>query len=549
MKQTKKLLRLGSLAILVFTVVVALKVTNVHALDNDFSDGITVDSKLDTADDNVGDGICDDGSGNCTLRAAIEEANNDSDASVITFNITGTSDFQINGHDGFTIDRQNDFQAITEPLTINGYSQPGASANSGLIGQPFNGTVLIKIDGTNTTGANLGLQIKATDVEVKGLSIVSTTAGLVIEDADGVQVSGMLIGLSPDGSATGNNQAGIVVIDSTDVTIGGGAPAVRNVISYNDLLGYGNGQSILTQPSGPTTSMSGLVVQGNYLGTGLNGKADPSEVTKNASGVILQGVGDGTLIGGVQPQQANIISGVRGVGVGVISYSLSGIGAALIPQKVSILGNKISAVQPRDISGNGGPNFVGLGVDLGGLEDTSNPPDGPDVYDLGITQNDADDLDTGANNYINFPVLNSVSQKDDQTTINFNLDAADSPTNQYRIELFANDTADETGYGEGQTFLGALTVSNGDNQQATLTLPAGLNIVGKSITATTTAVDSSAQSGFGATSEFAKNVVAVAHSNATLAQTGANITLLSLIGLCLTLVTGSVILQRKFSKS
>ncbi len=69
----------------------------VQASDNNFSDGITVDSKLDTADSNVGDNICDDGSGNCTLRAAIEESNATAGTQTIKFNLTGTADF-INGH-------------------------------------------------------------------------------------------------------------------------------------------------------------------------------------------------------------------------------------------------------------------------------------------------------------------------------------------------------------------------------------------------------------------------------------------------------------------
>lgn len=35
----------------------------------------TVDSTGDGGDSNTADGVCDDGSGNCTLRAAIELAN------------------------------------------------------------------------------------------------------------------------------------------------------------------------------------------------------------------------------------------------------------------------------------------------------------------------------------------------------------------------------------------------------------------------------------------------------------------------------------------
>ncbi len=45
--------------------------TPAHAVDNTY----TVDSMLDTSDANPGDFVCDDGAGNCTFRAAIEEVN------------------------------------------------------------------------------------------------------------------------------------------------------------------------------------------------------------------------------------------------------------------------------------------------------------------------------------------------------------------------------------------------------------------------------------------------------------------------------------------
>ncbi len=40
-----------------------------------YSQNFTVTSTADVVDANLGDGICDDGSGNCTLRAAIQESN------------------------------------------------------------------------------------------------------------------------------------------------------------------------------------------------------------------------------------------------------------------------------------------------------------------------------------------------------------------------------------------------------------------------------------------------------------------------------------------
>ena len=50
----------------------------------------TVNSATDAIDAAPGDGICDDGSGNCTLRAAITEANaNVGFHDIIQFNIPG----------------------------------------------------------------------------------------------------------------------------------------------------------------------------------------------------------------------------------------------------------------------------------------------------------------------------------------------------------------------------------------------------------------------------------------------------------------------------
>lgn len=546
MKQTLKLLTISALTAGLFMLV---KAPSVHAADNNLTDGITVDSKLDTGDAAIGDGICDDGNGNCTLRAAMQEANDDPDVSTIRFNLSGASDFTVHGQNGYTFSPATALPDVNTSMVIDGYSQTGASVNTGLIGSPFNGKVLIQIDGANVSGLNLGLHVINSTTTVKGLSIVHTLGAIIVEQgSDGTVIEGNLLGLSPNGAAEGNEQAGIIVMDSDNVTIGGATASARNVISYNDTAGFGGGSSIATQPSGPSSQISNLIIKGNYLGTSLNGKADASEKSKNAAGITLQGVASNSTIGGVQAQEANIIDGTRGGGVILANYSLSALNFVLNPEKVSILGNKIINTSARDLS-PGGPNFIGLGIELGELDDSSNPPDGPDSFDFGVNLNDLGDVDTGPNNYINFPVLGSVVQKDDKATVNFSLDAADSPVNQYRVELFANDTANESGYGEGQVFLGAFTVSNGNNQQSVVTLPAGLNIVGRSISATTTAVDSTTQSGFGATSEFAKNVTAADSAASTLAQTGTNVSLLSLIGLGLTLVTGAIMLQRKFSRN
>ena len=53
-------------------------------LSNLSAQTFTVNSNGDTADASPGDTSCDDGAGNCTLRAAIEEANATGGATAIT---------------------------------------------------------------------------------------------------------------------------------------------------------------------------------------------------------------------------------------------------------------------------------------------------------------------------------------------------------------------------------------------------------------------------------------------------------------------------------
>jgi hypothetical protein len=110
---------------------------------------------------------------------------------------------------------------------------------------------------------------------------------------------------------------------------------------------------------------------------------------------------------------------------------------------------------------------------------------------------------------MNFPVISSVTSTNGQATITYDLDINDAEAGAtgYRVEFFANDSADPTGYGQGQTYLGYDTVA-GDvsGKQVTITLPAGVD-GSKYITATTTMIDNSTD-GFGHSSEFSADVQA-----------------------------------------
>lgn len=362
--------------------------------------------------------------------------------------------------------------------------------------------------------------------------------GIAPNNADNVDIVGNFIGLGYDGSTIIDNTlpdgyygSGLTFGSDSNVTIlknkiagwsGGGiyigsgddsdfsisenevydnAHGGINIGGQNNNLTnnsvYNNGDyNIMIGAYSPVQPVaSGITLRANKVGL----KPDSSPGTNNTGGVYIFGDPTNVLIGGTGANDGNQIAYNKKGGIIVSSFSVPLANLQLDIQKVSIIGNSIYANEPE----TSGPFASGgLGIDLYTDVDSDGDFTADTVTDTGPTLNDTTDSDTGPNNYINSPVLNSASQESDQATINFNLDAADSPTDQYRVEFFANDTPDTSGFGEGQTYLGSTTVTNGNDQTATITLPSNFKLSGKSISATTTAVDSTTDSGFGSTSEF-----------------------------------------------
>ena len=86
-------------------------------------------------------------SGAGSLRQAILDANANAGADTIAFDIPGSGIH--------TITPLTTLPAITQSLTIDGYTQTGASPNTNPFGQPWNAVILIEIDGENL-GAQRG---------------------------------------------------------------------------------------------------------------------------------------------------------------------------------------------------------------------------------------------------------------------------------------------------------------------------------------------------------------------------------------------------------
>ncbi|MGI9285279.1 MAG: DUF4347 domain-containing protein, partial [Pseudomonadales bacterium] len=215
---------------------------------------------------------------------------------------------------------------------------------------------------------------------------------------------------------------------------------------------------------------------GNYIGTDASGTID---------------VGNGNK--GVHISEVNNTVGGTNVGEGnMIAYNSTGISVSSGSNN-AFLGNRIYS-------------NTGLGIDLeGGSEDAH-----------GVTANDADDSDTGANNLQNFPQLFAASTDGITTTITGQLDSA--ATTNYRIEFFSNGagTEDSSAYGEGQTYLGFTSVTTDTSGYAAITASLGTVVIGDRITATA----SSAADG---TSEFALNIAATSTQDRLWISTDSNV--------------------------
>ena len=280
-------------------------------------------------------------SGAGSLRQAILDANANSGADIIAFNITGSG--------VHTISPATALPTITEAVTINGYSQPGASANTNAPNQGTNAVIQIEIDGTSAGTFGNGLHATAV-VTVRGLAInrCLTGAGIFIATGgNGSIIAGNFLGTDPTGSSRpGAQYYGVEVEGATGVVVGGVNSADRNLISGSDQT-----QVYIGDSGGANTVVKGNLIGTNAAGTSaVPGMFDYSQVYVR--------VGTGVLIGGPTAAERNVISGSigsgnAGAGVG-IGYTVGGTSA-----QATIQGNYIGT----DVTGTLPiPNGYGISI-------------------------------------------------------------------------------------------------------------------------------------------------------------------------------------------
>jgi uncharacterized repeat protein (TIGR01451 family) len=439
-------------------------------------------------------------SGLGSLRQAITDANATAGASVI--NIT----FSIAAAGVQTIAPTSALPAITHPVVIDGYSQPGTSPNT--LANGDNAVLLIELSGAQAANAD-GLIVTAAGSTVKGLIVNRFTRSAIGLFGNASTVSGNWIGVDSTGTAVAANSTGIAVSSSNN-QIGGTTPAARNVISGNIGTGIGlNGGSNL--------------VQGNFIGTDITGTVALGN--KNSG---ISNSGSNNTVGGTTPGASNLISG-NGIGVLVTNASGNLFQGNLVGTKcdgTGALGNLddgfvVNGASNNTIGGTGAGagNTIAFNGRAGVfLVSNASVPAGDSILansifsnsglgiDLspngnhGVTPNDPGDADTGPNNLQNFPVVSFANQNSSGLNVAGSLNS--TPSTSFRIEFFVNSACDSSGSGEGQTFIGATNVTTDANGLAAINgnLTPGFDALGKFVTSTATRLD--AQGNTTDTSEF-----------------------------------------------
>jgi titin len=317
--------------------------------------------------------------------------------------------------------------------TIGGTAHGAANVISGNVregvgmGFAFNDVVEGNLIGINAQGTAVltdgSFGILA--AECSGDTIGGTTAGagnvigglsgdgIEIDDSgapDGTNdnvIEGNFLGTDPTGTLNFGNAIGILLEGN----------ALTQGVANNTILGNVIDNEFLVGVEIFGVAAKNNLVEGNLIGTDSTG----TQAHGNGIGVEVSGGAFDNTIGGTAAGASNIIGHNNGAGV-VIGNSITDTGA---------VGNTIRG---NSIYTNGG-----LGIDLGNDGVTPNRPVNPSP---------------GPNNLQNFPVLlAAISLPNGHTLVIGRLRSAANTT--FTLDFYASPSADPSGHGQGQRYLGS----------------------------------------------------------------------------------------------
>lgn len=358
--------------------------------------------------------------------------------------------FAIPGPGVHTIDLSDKGIAVGFSITIDGYTQPGATPNTLSVGN--NAVILIQLDGGGPFATSSGgLGMYGNDSVVRGLSFTgfsgvnaSTSAisigSFIPEYGAGNRVEGNFIGLAPDGVTLSGNDYGVYFFGGNGNIVGGNTPAARNLISGNR--------------TGVFAVVNSTIV-GNYFGTDVTG-------SRQGYGNVIA-VMSGTNVIGTEESGAGNVFANNGIAIqtfgggSVIRGNLIG----LLPDGSPSFGNGtgISSAGFDTIGGlaPGEGNVIAFnttGVQSGQTSILSNLFYGNSYIDVDLAADGRTDNDFGDMDHLqNFPVITSVTRSSGSTTVTGGLNSA--PSTLFTLQFFANGATPTA----PQTLLGTQTVT------------------------------------------------------------------------------------------
>ena len=429
-----------------------------------------------------------------SLREAILKANAAAGTDTITFAIPGAG--------VQTISPPTALPGITDPVVIDGTTQAG-----------YSGTPVVQLSGTAATGSEVdGLDLlNHSGSQIKGLTIGGfQAAGVRISGGGQHLLVGDYIGVTQNGSAADGNLVGVLVTgNSTANTIGTnttGLSGPGNVISGN----RSDGIEVVTAAQ--------TRIVGNYIGTDGSGQ---KAVPNGGAGVVLAGGTTGTQVGSPTPGDGNVISGNAGsgvritdadtagntvygnrIGLGFTGLALPNGGDGVLAQNgagsnpaAGVSAATANAVQSNTISQNTGNGVAVRDTTrhllIGGQSPNSIFTNGQ----LGIV------VDPTANAGLAAPTITSVTVASvGGTTVTGTITG--QPSTQYLVDLFTNSAPDPSGFGEGQTPAGSVTVTTDATGAGKFTGTTPASATGQYVTATVTAVATAETSAFSNSATF-----------------------------------------------
>ena len=192
--------------------------------------------------------------------------------------------------------------------------------------------------------------------------------------------------------------------------------------------------------------------------SGVNASADPAAA--GGTGVYLKLSSDNTI------QELTAANRTRGVLIRFSSDRNRIVESTLTSNQTGVM---VEGGTGNQIRGNSIHSNSRLGIDLGRA---------------GVTANDLGDVDTGPNNLQNFPVL-TAAQGGATTRVEGTLNSLAGTS--FALDFYANTTANPSGYGEGERYLGSTTVTTDASGNASFSVELlSATLPGEFVTATAT---------------------------------------------------------------